>query len=203
MKKLFILALISLCSCNFLYKTIFGIKNPQMESYHSINEYSKKFAIDSSAIVFAKDSVSQMKLHMLFSRTPDMIIFDSQKRFIPYKNDSATCNASIDDILKNICSYNSTVKTNKNIDFDLLFSCVTDPNKCFTNFDLRNYRYVVLMNYTKYMDGVNKTHLIPWNKIITDHKDSCKVKYVFVNLDYLKIWGMKSTSLPKVNLTTK
>jgi hypothetical protein len=197
----FLILLLSFSSCGPFYRIVFGIKNPKMETFHSINKYSKDLTIDSVNVVFAKDSASQLKLLRIFARTPDILIFDGHKNFIPYKDDSITCNASVDYILQNVCTLQkSTIFSKREVNYDSLFSCIDDPNRCYPQNYHINSSYTVFINFTKYMHGVNKTHLIPWNKIINDQKQPCPIKYVFVNLDYLCNWGMKQNSLPTLNM---
>lgn len=174
-----------------------------METFHSINEYSKTLTIDSTSIVFAKDSAAFFKINRMFAGSPEIIIFSGSKRYIPYKNDTSTCNASVDNVLKSLCQVNGNgIKTKKVFEFDSLFSCFVDPNQSLKSFAPANYDYVVLINYAKFADGINKTHIIPWNKIIKADSLSCRAKYIFVNMDYLKSWGIKESSLPRFKVKT-
>jgi len=192
-----------LSSCSFFLKKLGGIKDPQMESFHSVNEYSKTLTIDSSSIVFAKDSAAFFKINKMFAGSPEIIVFNGSKKYIPYKNDSSSCNASVDNVLKTLCQINEDgVKTRRVVEFDSLFSCFADPNQSLKTFELAKYDYVVFINYAKFADGINKTHIIPWNKIIKENVSSCKTKYIFVNMDYLESWGIKESSLPKFKIKT-
>ncbi|MCE3278428.1 MAG: hypothetical protein K0S44_619 [Bacteroidetes bacterium] len=188
-------------SCSFVIKKWGGIKDPKMESYLSINQYSKSLNIDSTLIVFAKDSTSQVKLNRYFLGGPELLVFSGQKLFYPYKNDSSTCNAPIDNTLANICSINSNgINTKRNISIDSIFNCFIDPNKVLDHFEYSRFDFIVLMNYAKYFDGINKTHIPDWNAIINKGNSGCNVKYIYVNLDYLDSWGISKKSLPKLRI---
>lgn len=195
---LLFLFLFSLTSCSFILKKWGGIKDPKIETYQSINKYSKTYAIDSSKIVYTKDSASYYKLNYLFGGSTEMLIFNKAKQFIPYKPDGLSCNAAIDFALETICKKNvNDFFTTKIIKYDTLLSHLDDYNNCIKNCNINEYDYIVFLCYAKYCDGTNKTHIIPWNKIIQEQKIDCKVKYIYVNLDYLNTWGIKKSSLPK------
>ena len=203
MKKISLIIIVCffVSSCSFVLKKWGGIKDPKMESFHSINQYSKSLNIDSTLIVFAKDSISQIKLNKYFLGAPELLVFTGQKRFCPYKNDSSTCNAPIDNTLKNICSINKNgITSQRTISIDSIFSCFVDPNKVLLHFEFDKFDYIVLMNYEKYFDGVNKTHIPDWNTIIKKGESNCSVKYIYVNLDYLDSWGISKNSLPKIRI---
>jgi hypothetical protein len=203
MKKISFIIIVCLfvSSCSFVLKKWGGIKNPKMESFHSINQYSKSLNIDSTLIVFAKDSISQIKLNKYFLIAPELLVFSGQKIFCPYKNDSSTCNAPIDNTLENICSikYNG-INSKRDISIDSIFVCFTDPNKVLNQFEYDKFDYIVLLNYQKYVDGINKTHIPDWNAIINKGTPGCNVKYIYVNLDYLNSWGISKKSLPKLKI---
>jgi len=201
MRPLLFLSLLLLTSCSFFIKKIGGIKNPKIETFHSINEYSKKLAIDSAHIVFAKDSTSLFELNKIFIDCPEILIFSQSKQFLPYKNDSIRCNGPIGNILRNICNINSNdIISRRKINYDTLGFLFIDPNNCLSSFNIKDFDYVVFVNYAKFADGVNKTHIIPWNTIIKDNKPTCKVKYIYVDLDYLNTWGIKKSSLPRLKI---
>ena len=144
-----------------------------------------------------------MQINNFFVGSPEILIFNSAKKHLPYKADGIACNASVDYTLQNVCRMNANeIMSKRLINYDSLISCLDDPNNCISNLDITTFDYVVFLNFAKYFDGVNKTHIIPWNKIINEYKIDCKVKYIYVNIDYIKSWGLKKKSLPKfrVNL---
>jgi hypothetical protein len=188
-------------SCSPIIKKIGGIKNPKLETVQSINSYGTTINIDSSNIVFAKDSSCLFALNRMFNGNPEILVFDSKKKYFPYKNDSVACNAPIDAVLANICNIsNYDVTTTKKIDYDVLISSLADKNNALSSYSLNAYDYVVFVDFCKYTYGLNKTHIIPWNKVIKESKTACRVKYFYVNLDYLKFWGIKKKSLPRLRV---
>jgi hypothetical protein len=204
LKMKYILLSIILCiltSCSFFIKKSSGIKNPKMETYQSINKYSQIYDIDSSLIVFSKDSTKYIELNKLFTGNPEILIFDQNKHFYPYKNEKLSCNATINYTLENICkTYSVFFNDTRKINYDTLISCLADPNHCISSFSLKQFDYIVFICFAKYTDGINKTHLIPWNKTIKESKNNCRVKYIYVDLDYLDTWGISNNSLPKIRI---
>ncbi|MBA3284345.1 MAG: hypothetical protein H0U27_04715 [Nitrosopumilus sp.] len=188
-----------LSSCSFFFKKVGGIRDPRFETHASIYKYAKTLEIDSADIVFTKDSASLSKIAQLFGGGPEILTFDHTGKYFPYKNDSVACNASIDRTLENICKISSNgIKPFRHPQINDLISWTADPNKTIPSSD--SYDYIVFFNFSTYYDGINKTHILPWNKILHKKNDSCRVKYVFVNEDYMLHWGMSKNSLPHLKI---
>lgn len=189
-------------SCSFLIKKMGGIKNPKLESFHSVNLYSYSLGLDTLQVVFTKDSASSHKVSDIFGfGSPEMIVFNKKGKLIPYKDDAKSCNASVDTILSNICSIeNNEFTSKKETRWEVFKELIVDPNNTIRNDLTFEYDYIVVMNFTKYYDGINKSHIVPWNKIATKNRLNCKVKYIYINQDYLETWNIKS-EIPKIKIT--
>ena len=175
---LYCIFLVSLSSCTFIIKKWAGIKNPKLESIHSINHYANKKGIDTSMFIFSKDSASLFKLNNMFSSFPEILVFDKQKKFIPYKNDSSTCNGPVDNTLKGICNISSNnFLSTKKILYDSLLNCIIDPNKCLKSFDIKDVDYVVFVNFQKNFPRLIRTHIVPWNAVIKANNANCNELY--------------------------
>jgi hypothetical protein len=180
-----------------------GISNPKLETFHSINRYSKTLGLDSINIIFSKDSLSFIELSNAFIGSPEMLVFDKEENYIPYKDDLSTCNAPVDNTLQNICLINKNgFRSSRKLSLEKIRSCFIDPNNVLKDFDFKKFDYLVLINYSKYTDGINKTHIIPWDDLIRKNRVECRVKYVYVNLDYLESWGINKNSLPRLKIKT-
>jgi hypothetical protein len=183
-----------------LIKKAGGITDPKLETVHSINQYSKSLAIDSSSIIFVRDSSSWFEVDKIFPGSPDILVFNENKEYLPYREDSTTCNGPIDNVLKSICQFQSSIVSKRKVQMDNLMKHCFDPNGCMSSYDAKNYDYTVFIDYAKYFNGVNKTHIIPWNDIIRNNNTPCRVKYIYVNTDYLQEWGVTKKSLPKFKI---
>jgi hypothetical protein len=195
------IVILSISSCSFVIKKWEGIKDPNIETQKSITKYSKTLTIDSALITFAKDPTCLKELNIFFVGSPEILIFNNNKKQLPYKADGITCNANINYTLENICKIDSVFfNDRRNIHYDSLISCLADPNHCISSFSLKQFDYIVFICFAKYTDGINKTHLIPWNKTIKESKNNCRVKYIYVDLDYSDTWGISNNSLPKIRI---
>ncbi|CAN5378197.1 hypothetical protein BH10BAC1_BH10BAC1_05720 [soil metagenome] len=195
---LLIVITFSLSSCSLFYKVAFGIKKPRMESYSSITEYAKTLNIEPSNLAFAKDSASQMELHAIFKGTPEILIFNKSKIFLPYKSDSVSCNAPIDSFLKNICEIESShASFEREIDYTHLLSLLYDKNNILNDTTID---FIIFADFVKYFPKVNSSHIIDWNREFNNHLGNCNAKIIYVNLDYLESWGMSKKSLPTLRL---
>ena len=192
---------ITLPSCNLFYKTVLGIKNPKMETYNTINEYAKTLTIDNKSLVFAKDSSSMYKLSDIFKGSPEILIFNKAKTFLPYKEDSMACNAPIGRFLKNICAMETGhVVINREINYDHFLSLLDDHNNVLGNIKDTTIDFIIFANFAKYVPKVNKTHIPTWDKDFNNHSGNCSAKIIYVDLDYLESWGISKKSLPKLRI---
>ncbi|HEY0031471.1 MAG TPA: hypothetical protein VGC65_11975 [Bacteroidia bacterium] len=195
-----ILALISLSSCNFLLMKLTGTKQPKQENYNSIYKYAASLGLDPTAVLFAKDSIAFAKIGLAFGGFQNILIFDRNNKFIPYRTDTSHCNASVDDLLEQVCKISELkIETELKICLDSLTNLLVDPNQGDSVKITPPYDYIILMDFAKYFDGVNKTHIGRWNSILKKNHQTCIVKTYFVNLDYLDSWNMKS-EIPKMKL---
>ncbi len=189
-------------SCNPVLMKLCGTKNPKMETFTSINKYANSLGIDSINVIFSKDSTSFTSIVNIFGGFQELLIFDSKKQYMPYKNNLSNCNATVESVLLNICNIKwSSNKPNREINFDTLMSFVVDPNN-HEQTDTIQYDYILFMNFTKYFQGVNESHISVWNRILKDRSSTCTIKIYYINLDYLESWKIKGP-IPKIKLGTK
>ncbi|MCW3084580.1 MAG: hypothetical protein JWP12_1946 [Bacteroidetes bacterium] len=203
MKHFFLLLLITaLSSCNLFYKTVFGIKNPKIETYYSINKYAKSIDVDSSLVAFTKDSTSYFLLNHIFMGSPEIVIFNKRSEFVPYKSDSIACNASVDTVLRKVCDVeNTNLSKHKPIDYNNLINLLDDHNKVLAHLKDKPYDYLIFIDFAKYFHKVNKNHIPGWNNSIRKHYDNCNIAIVYVDLDYLNTWKISKESLPTFKLS--
>lgn len=192
----------ALSSCSLFYRVAFAIKNPEFESYSTINKYADKIGLDSSEVAFSCDTTSNLKLINYFGGYQDILIFNREHKFLAYKDDSSSCNASVDTVFKRICGMgNNYIKTKRKIDFNTFIGLLDDHNAAMTDINDTKYDYIIFADFAKFFPKVNKDHLPYWDAAIKSHRDSCIAKIIYVNLDYLNIWNIPKSSLPVFNLS--
>jgi len=197
-----LIAIFVLSSCGLFYKTVFGVKNPKIETYHSINKYAGTIGVDSLSLTFAKDSAAYVELGKMFLGFSDILIFNSSKKFIAYKNDSVSCNASIDTVLKRLCNIDTVyMPMHLPRDYYSLISKLDDHNNVLASLDKNKFDFIVFADFAKYFHKVNKNHIPYWNKALKDHYGDCKIKMIYVDLDYLNTWNISKSSVPRIRLS--
>lgn len=202
MKRILFLHLaLVLSSCTWIFKKAGYIQDPKIETHHSMNVYAHSLGIDSSNLVFCRNLISYQTIYKMFGRSPEMLVFDGHKKHHPYKEDSSTCNAPIDVTLHNICNTSLLHIPGKNlIQYNSLIANLDDPNHCLSGFEPGSVDLIVFFNYASYFNRMNREHFIAWTNIIKTSPANCRVKYIFVNMDYLDTWGMEKRDLPKFKL---
>lgn len=194
---------ILLSSCGLFYRVVFNIKNPQFESYSSLNAYARKLTLDTSNVAFAKDTASITALTREFSGYQDILIFNRAHKYVPYKGDSVTCNASVDTIFKRICRIEENdIITAHHINFDKFIHMLDNHNHALDDIHDPKYDYIVFADYAKFFPKVNKNHIPGWDKAIKSNHGTCKTKIIYVDLDYLDSWHLPKDALPKLNLSS-
>ena len=193
---------VALSSCGLFYRVAFQIKKPRFESYHSINTYSHTLGIDSSAVAFSKDTAGNAALTRYFGGYQDILIFDRERRFIAYKNDSLSCNASVDTVFKRICTIgNNPIPTKRHVPFDTFTGLLDNHNHALDDINDPSYDYIVFADFAKFFPQVNRNHLPYWDKAIKTHHGSCKTKIVYIDLDYMDTWNLPASALPSLHLS--
>jgi hypothetical protein len=196
-----LLSVVFLSSCSFVLKKVAGIRDPELESHSALNDYAKTLGVHTSDLVFVKDTSAITVVEKMFGGSPEILIFDNKKNYHPYKMEGVSCNAPIDLILTNICNANALENvTGRPMSYDLLISKLDDPNKVLSEFELSSVDFIVFINYLKYAGKVTKSHIVPWAEIVYAPGRSCKVKYVFIDYDFLDTWGLSKKDLPKIKV---
>ncbi|MDF2435831.1 MAG: hypothetical protein K0Q95_207 [Bacteroidota bacterium] len=133
--------------------------------------------------------------------SPEIVVFNSEKKFHPYKSDSVACNASVDTVLKRICSIEQISAAHKSLDYTYFTSLLDDHNGVLENINKSQYDYIIFVDYAKYFHKVNKNHIPGWKSALESHNGPCKTRMIFVNLDYLESWQISEKSLPSFRLS--
>lgn len=190
-RNLIFAALLLFCSCKQLFLRVMGVKAPRIESYHSVNTYASGIDIDTTKLVFSKDSASCMQLLDYFQGSPELLIFDKSGTYFPYKQEGVQCNAPIENILRSSCSIadNGIIDTTHKVPFNAFLEKLADPNGCFKKYPIENYDYIEFIDFLKYAKKINKDHIISYQQVMKETKFPCKVLLVYVNLDFLDTHG--------------
>ena len=189
MKKfmLILLTLSTLCSCQFIIKQLMGISDPQIESVESLSAYMEKHSMPSEYLKTVKDSMSCTNLLNL-GGAPDAYFFDSQKRYVEYRENKETCNSHVSVFIKNIPNNNNF---NYNYDFDY-YEIVNLMHHADTILaDTSHYDFTIIMVWFKWMGKVDK--LADWEKELNAlEKKEFRIRRIYLCGDYMNYMNISN-----------
>lgn len=190
-KTLILICLVAfLASCNSVTKTLYGVKNPKIESIASTQKYLVKKGIDTTNTLVFKDLMS----FAIASNTdllviPDAMFFNSNGEFVPYKESAESCNADVDSFLSDLKNIDNK-ETNSSLTISKMSSLLKHTNGKPLEIDKKQEIYVFI-TWSKYAGRVNKIKAFTWIDLIEKaRKEDLKVIYYLVNCDLQESWEM-------------
>ena|SRR5690606_34130922 len=191
MRTLLMLLLIVLTSgCKPILKTVYGIKDPAVETDSSVKEYLVKKRVDTTNVltfptVFSFAMASEQN-YLIF---PDALFFNKEGYFVPYKSTAQTCNANVSkfiDDLKNFSSHPADQSRKLSELESYLQLKKTEPAADIT----------VFITWTKYSGRLNKTKAFEWVRALEKaKKDGISLNYYLLNCDFQKKWNIPDDQL--------
>ncbi|MGO1752290.1 MAG: hypothetical protein ACTHYV_07335 [Psychroflexus sp.] len=179
-----------LASCKSVTKTLYGVKNPKIESIASTQKYLVKKGIDTTNTIIFKDLMSfAIASNTDLLAIPDAMFFNSNGEFVPYKESAESCNADVDSFLSDLKSINNK-ETNSSLTLNKLNSLLKHTNGKPLQIN-RDQEVYVFITWSKYAGRINKIKAFAWIDLIEKAKEeNLKVKYYLVNCDLQESWEM-------------
>lgn len=181
---IFLLAALLLnASCTPILKTLYGIKKPDIETPASLAKAHKKFGIENNNVVCVNSNVFLQTLKG--QGIPDASIFDSQGKYIEYRQTDTSCNAGLFQFIPDL-SKDGNYKQPDTLSLQ----------KCFENFHTLDGQkanlpspadFYVLIYYTVWTGKLNKDHVKIWEEQAKANQKA-NVKVIKVNLDMQSWW---------------
>ena len=158
-------------------------KTPRYESEERIKSFAKGHEIDENKIVFLNDSIEQKKTLQLFSKSPGIIIADSDWNRLDFQNKKENCSAPVENVLMSLCDITSNViyYTDSNL---IAFRKSQAFYKSSQNKPTSAHYIFFLWNTSM---GKNILKVKAWENILTEHAN-CRYQTYWINCDYLANW---------------
>lgn len=186
MKNLLFLFYIShLTSCQTILKTIYGIKDPEIENQKSIVKKAIQFNFDTTNIltVNGSDFLEVFKGKSI----PDGAVYDRNGKYIEYKSTDSSCNAGLFQFIPSLNpskKYNQPDSSNLESLFLKLRDLYGNQVKAPDSAD-----YYLIIYWTVWTGKLNKDHVKIWEDLAIKNSNS-KIRVYKVNLDLQEYWSL-------------
>ncbi|WP_341904911.1 hypothetical protein [Fluviicola taffensis] len=179
----FIAVFFFLMSCNPIMMKIYGIKDPELENERTIKKRALKYELDTTNIVTVNSS-DYLKM-MKSKAIPDAAIFDSQGKYIEYRQTDTSCNAGLFQFIPDLntdASYHKPDSANLQTEWVKFRDLKGNKLK---NADPADF--YVFIYWAVWTGKLNKDHVKIWEDLAKNNKN-CKIKVVKVNMDFQEYW---------------
>ena len=186
MKYLLVLLIFSY-SCNPIMKTIYGIKDPQVETKESLNKYMNSISMGSeNNLVVNKKGKYNIVLDDFKKIIPESVLFDSTGKRLTYKKEEQDCNAGLFATIPEL-TINSSLKEEKGSNLEEFKSNLIylDNEKSVGN--LPKADFYLFISWARFVGKLNKDHVKVWEKLAKDNPNA-KIIVFKVNMDMQKRW---------------
>jgi hypothetical protein len=186
-------------SCKSMYKIIYGVKNPKVENYQSVQDsYNDHFKNVPGLIFVPKDSTSFWKLLDKIKGYPRVQLFDNRGFLIKFQ-DTGYCYARATDFCSTLTKDTIyRVDTNNRLN-DLLE--LVSPIKDTTNKQWQGYDFIFTGYWSVSIGRMNKNVSEVYNAV--SKHGGLKILYLFFDIDLMEEWdcvSLKKVKSAKHNL---
>lgn len=181
-----LLTVLLLPSCKFVMMKVYGIKNPRVENEKSIRKCARKYGLDTAALVTV-NALDYRPTVKSLSGIPDAAIYDSEGKYIEYRQTDTSCNAGLFGFIPGLApggSYNHTGKANLSKELATLRTLKGQPLKAGYEGKADFY---ILIYWVAYAGRLNKDHVKAWQDLAAQNTKA-KIKVIEVNLDFQEHW---------------
>ncbi|SIS60808.1 hypothetical protein SAMN05421789_103195 [Kaistella chaponensis] len=195
-RTLFFASLLILTSCISIAKTIYGIKDPKIETKESIQKYANSIDMNSQNILLVKDKNAYKPMLQEFQRSiPEAVLFDSNGNRVTYKSNSQDCNAGLFATIPKLTPNTKLEQqSGKNLN-DFTENLVNLNNNKVEN--LPKADFYLFLNWAKFMGKLNKDHVRIWEELAKNNKD-VNIAVYKVNMDFLDTWDLKDKNFKMI-----
>jgi hypothetical protein len=205
-KSILIFCVIStMClSCKQILLKQYGVTQPRLENYASLNAFLEKNGVVGMSIYALKDTATlNDQYRKKLVGMPEAYFYNKEGNFVPYKETAKSCNAGVSLFLDSIGGFNKLpFDATKNIRALLPNIVELDKgNTVKTVSTLPKSDIYVVMNWAKYIGKVNKAKTWDWLDIINKNreKNPLKITVILLSFDYQESWGITKKDIPKFN----
>lgn len=195
------ISLFFLSSCLPILRKIKGVDQPRVETVASINKYATSIGLDTMHVLFPKDEHGFKLISKYLITGNDLLAFDKERRFIPYKSNESGCSGPIELVLSNICQLpDKGYTTVRKVSFDSLQNALSDPNGCLLKYDLKSYDMVAFIQFSKFLRGQNLEVMPIYLREIAKTPENCNVLFLYIAFEYMDTFGYPAGKKIKLKL---
>lgn len=165
---------------------LYGVHDPKIENEQSLLETANEYGLDTKNIL----TVNGEDYFSVISEAgiPDCDIYDSQGKYIEYRETDTSCNANLFQFIPNLDKNETYNRTEKSSLSEKLYKLRTLKGKNVPQ--LEQADFYILMYWTTWTGHLNKDHVKEWEDLAMANKNS-KIKVLKVNLDIQEYWDDK------------
>lgn len=194
MKYTFLFAILIFVGCSPVAKMLYGIKKPKVENKKTLTEYMMKLKMQQQNVYALSFEEFKPSLKRIKNSIPEVLIFNSQGKYIPY-GDEYACNAHAFDFIEKL-NRNSVYTISDNLNMATISKglCNLDGVQVVEPIS-ENTDFYVFIYWAKWAGKLNKDHVVVWEKQALENQHA-NIKLITVNVDSQVFWG--SENLKKV-----
>lgn len=184
-------------SCTGVVKTLYGVKEPKIEPAESLNSYLSEVGVgDTANSYYCKDTAALYAIFKFSGGVPDILAFAANGASVTYKANEEQCNGMVSEFIakkENFTSVASDVKDSSWLKFQNLIVPIHITNK--TSGLKQGVVYII---WAKWIGRkLNKQKTVSWvNEIKSSNSN---VTVAFLNVDFIKQWGITEKDMPEIN----
>ncbi len=178
-----------LAGCSSILLTIYGIRNPRVETEASIKAAAKKYKLDTSNIAMVANSTAL--LGFLTDGIPNAAIYDSGGNYIEYRLTDSACNAGLFTFIPNLNPGGEYVKPDTLPLSRVLLNLRQPDSRPVTLSGPADF--YILIFWSAWTGKLNKTHVKPWEDLVYDNPSS-KIEVLKDSLDIPWFWSEEEKS---------
>ncbi len=176
-------------SCQPIAKTMYGIKNPKVETIESVDKYLRSIQSPSENNIYCKDFAAYQTVLNLFEKSlPEAILFNSNGKMLTYKRNNQDCNAGLFETIPGL-SKNSNLPVLESNDIETFIAFLVDRNGLKIQ-NLPEADYFLFINWAKFMGKLNKDHVKAWEDLAGKNENT-KIAVYKINMGIMESWNVK------------
>jgi hypothetical protein len=178
-----ILTIVLMSSCNFILRTVAGVKKPKPETKESILKYTEKIGLQTED-TYVVNSLESFGAVGKKTSIPSVRIYNSNKELLGViSKDTNSCSGRAEDIIAQLNkeTFYPVIDT-LNLDTELkMFNLISEET------NENNYDFYVTIYYAKWAGKLNKK-IAEW-ELAAFNNSNAKIKVIKLNTDLQEDWG--------------
>lgn len=185
-----------LFGCSAIVKTMYGIKDPKIETKESLFKFLSKKKLDTTNVYCVSFEDFKPTLSLTNNKIPDVLIFNKQGEYIPY-GDEWACNASAFNFIEELNLDTIYTKTDLVVLDTLLSRFKTFDGKQISENEIskiKNADFVCIVLWAKFTGKLNKTKVKEWEEQAKRNKN-VKINFIKLDMDFQEWWGLDESDI--------